>query len=58
MEGRPNVHAEDEYVVVSTLTGDDTRITVCHDHAEKLDGDKLPYRVVRQRKGVDWAHPV
>jgi hypothetical protein len=58
LEGRPYVRANDEYVVASTLTGKEKLITVCPDHANKLDNDKLPYRVVRRRKGVDWAHPL
>jgi hypothetical protein len=58
LEGRPYVHADDEYVVASTLTGEEKLITVCQDHAKKLDSDNLPYRVVRRRKGVDWAHPL
>jgi hypothetical protein len=58
VEGRPYVRADCEYVVVSTLGKDEKRITVCSDHSSKLDNDRLPYRVVRQRKGVDWAHPL
>ena len=58
LEGRPYVHADDEYIVASTLTGEEKLITVCQDHAKKLEDDKLPYRVVRRRKGVDWAHPL
>jgi hypothetical protein len=56
VEGRPYVHAQDEYVVASTLTGEEKLVTVCLRHASQLDGLKLPYRVVRRRKGVDWAH--
>jgi hypothetical protein len=58
LEGRPYVDANNEYVVVSTLTGQEMRVTVCPDHARRLDNGKLPYRVIRQRKGVDWAHPL
>ena len=58
LEGRPYVPANYEYVVASTLTGLEMRITVCPDHAGKLDNDRLPYRVMRQRKGVDWTHPL
>ena len=58
VEGRPYVQANYEYVVVSTLRKDEKLITVCADHSGKLDNDKLPYLVVRQRKGVDWAHPL
>lgn len=58
VEGRPYVHADYEYVVASTLSGNERRITVCRDHAGRLDNDKLPYRVLRQRRGVDWAHPL
>jgi len=58
VEGRPYVHASDEYVVVSTLSGEEKLITVCLHHADQLDNGKLPYRVVRWRKGVDWAHPL
>jgi hypothetical protein len=56
VEGKPYVQAVDEYVVASTLTGQEKRITVCSEHADKLDEGKLPYRVVRRRKGIDWAH--
>jgi hypothetical protein len=58
LEGKPYVHADYEYVVASTLTGEESLITACQDHAKKLDSDRLPYRVVRRRKGVDWAHPL
>jgi hypothetical protein len=58
LEGRPYVHADGEYVVASTLTGKEMRITVCPDHADKLDNGRLPYRVLRGRKGIDWAHPL
>jgi len=58
VEGKPYVHAADEYVVASTLTERERRITVCPEHADKLDEGKLPYRVVRRRKGIDWAHPL
>ena len=57
-EGRPYVQAEYEYLVVSTMTGDKRRITVCPDHAEQLDNGKLPYTVVKRRKGSDWARPL
>jgi hypothetical protein len=58
VEGKPYVHAIDEYVVASTLTEQEKRITACPEHADKLDEGKLPYRVVRRRKGIDWAHPL
>jgi hypothetical protein len=58
VEGKPYVHAVDEYVVASTLTGQERLITVCREHTDKLDRGKLPYRVVRRRKGIDWAHPL
>jgi hypothetical protein len=58
IEARPYVHADDEYVVASTLTGEEKRITVCRDHADQLSSGKLPYLVVRRRKGVDWDHPL
>lgn len=57
-EGRPYVQAQYEYVVVSTMTGNERRITVCSDHADQLDKGKLPYEVVRRRKGSDWSHPL
>jgi hypothetical protein len=58
VEGKPYVRAIDEYVVASTLTGQEKRITVCSEHADKLNQGRLPYRVLRQRKGIDWAHPL
>jgi hypothetical protein len=58
VEGKPYVHAIDEYVVASALTEQERRITVCPEHAYKLDEGKLPYRIVRRRKGIDWAHPL
>jgi hypothetical protein len=58
VEGRPYVPAVQEYVVASTQTEQEKRITVCAEHAEKLDKGSLPYRVVRRRKGIDWAHPL
>jgi hypothetical protein len=58
VEGRPNVLAEFEYVVLSTENGLERRITVCSDHADRLDKGKLSYKVIRFRKGVDWAHPL
>jgi hypothetical protein len=58
VEGRPYVHANEEYVVASTLTGEEKLITVCLRHADQLDRGKLPYRVLRRRKRVDWAHPL
>ena len=58
VEGRPYVNANDEYVVASTLTGKEKLITVCLHHADQLDRGKLPYRVLRRRKGVDWSHPL
>jgi hypothetical protein len=56
VEGKPYVRASGEYVVASTMTGEEKLITVCLDHADELDNGELPYRVVRQRKVVDWAH--
>jgi hypothetical protein len=56
VEGRPYVHANYEYIVASTLRGDERLITACPDHANKLDNDRLPYRVIRRREEVDWAH--
>ena len=58
IEARPYVHADDEYVVVSTLNGEEKWITVCPDHADQLDKGKLPYGVVRRRRGVDWSRPL
>lgn len=62
VEGRSNVQAEYEYVLISTRNGEEMRVTVCEDHARQLDNGGLPYRVVRQRKiakkGLDWAHPL
>jgi hypothetical protein len=62
VEGRSNVQADYEYVLVSTMNDAETRVTVCTDHAGQLDNERLPYRVVRQRKiakkGLDWAHPL
>jgi len=58
VEGRPYVRAEYEYVVLSTQNGEEKRITVCPDHSDQLDNGKLSYKVVRRRKGVDWAHPL
>jgi hypothetical protein len=58
LEGRPYVWAEYEYVVASTPDQREERITVCADHAERLDAGKLSYRVIRRRKGVDWLHPL
>ena len=58
VEGKPYVHAVDEYVVASTLSDQEKRITVCSEHADKLEEGKLPYRVTRRRKGIDWAHPL
>ena len=55
-EGRPYVLAEYEYFVVSTMTGNERRVTVCPDHADQLDKGKLSYTVVNRRKGSDWAH--
>jgi hypothetical protein len=52
------VPADFEYVVVSTINGNERRITVCSDHADQLDKGKLSYRVVRRREGSDWAHPL
>jgi hypothetical protein len=62
VEGRPNVGADYEYVLISILGGKEMRATVCREHAGQLDNDKLPYTVVRQRKvgkrGVGRAHPL
>jgi hypothetical protein len=58
LEGRSNVPAVYEYVLVSTQTGEDALVTVCSDHADQLDKGKLSYKVLRRRKGVDWAHPL
>jgi hypothetical protein len=58
VEGRPYVHANYEYFVAPTLRGDERLITVCPDHANKLDNGRWPYRVIRRREGVDWAHPL
>jgi len=62
LEGRPNVQADYEYVLISTMDGAEMRVTVCRDHAGQLDNERLPYRVVRQRKiakeGIDWGHPL
>src|ERR1700689_4033824 len=52
VEGKPYVRAVDEYVVTSTLSGQERRITVCSEHADKLDKGNLPYRVIRRRKGI------
>ena len=30
-------------------------ISVCRDHATRLDNERLPYSVVSRRKGFDWA---
>lgn len=57
-EGRPHVIAGWEYVVVSTLTRNEIRVTVCPDHADQLDRGTLAYNVVKRRKGPDWAHPL
>jgi hypothetical protein len=54
-EGRPYVHADHAYVVVSTLAGIERMITVCSNHADQLDNGKLSYRVVRRMKGFDWG---
>lgn len=58
VEGRPYVFADYEYVIVSTLTGKDERITACLEHAAQLDAGTLPYIVVRRRRGVDWVTPL
>ena len=58
VEARPYVTAEYEYVVLSTQNGEEKRITVCADHAARLDSGKMSYKVVRRRKGVDWARPI
>jgi hypothetical protein len=34
VEGRPYVHADDEFLVASTLAGEEKLVTVCLDHAD------------------------
>jgi hypothetical protein len=58
LEGRPYVRADHEYVVVSTMNGNDFRMTACPYHAGQLDRGVLTYKVARRRKGVDWEHPL
>jgi hypothetical protein len=55
IEGRPYVPAEYEYVVVSTLDGAESLVSVCGGHANQLDNGRLSYNVVSRKKGFDWT---
>jgi len=57
-EGKPRVRADFVFVVASTMNGNERRITVCSEHANQLNHGKLPYDVVRWKKGADWADPI
>jgi hypothetical protein len=49
LEGMPYVHADYEYALASSLDGRESLATVCRDHADQLDNEKLPFKVLRKK---------